>query len=102
MATSVEKLTVLTETREAIGGKSYATRYVVGARPVLTETDEDAAGTVAKAEETTRVEIHRTPNTESHVVPGSHVMWRGQQWIVRYRQEDLGRTRYELSIERTQ
>lgn len=96
----IESLTVLTETRGAIGRSTFAAAYTIGARPLSDEQNDNAFGELRYTGETSGVRIDRTPKTEADVTTGSHVEWRGSRWRVDRRVEAEGRTRYDLLLAR--
>ena len=95
-------MTVLATNRTRdVESRSFTKRYDVGAQPQELESDDETGGDVVKVNDTQNVQIPRTPNTETHVVPSSFVKWRGEQWRVRTRTEVNNRTSYDLVLERT-
>ena len=99
----IERLTVLQETRSrGVSGSTFTDWFDVGADPNTAAADDDLGGDTAKVDEEAQVEIDRTPNTEERVTVSSRVRWRDQVWIVKGRSENRRRTKYELTLERTQ
>lgn len=98
----IEKLDVLQEAEdETTGAVSFTVRYSLGGLPLELEAAEESFGDTAKVDESQAVRIARTPATEQHVVPGSHVTWRGEPWTVRTRRERNARAQYDVLLERT-
>ena len=99
----IEKIEIFSESRNrGIEGSTFVLNYTIGAQPLSEQSeDEDSFDDSAKVDESMRVKIIRTPNTEKDVVSSSFVGWRGERWIVKSRIETKYRTHYELTLERT-
>ena len=98
----IEVLTVLATVRKrGADTRAFTERFKIGALPRQADADEDGGGDTAKITESQIVRVFRTPNTQQYVLPSSHVMWRDEQWIVRFRTEVSDRSQYDLTLERT-
>lgn len=117
----IEKLTALKEIRHGSGRPSFEPRMVywdrhagtcleratghgaqldIGAKPETAEAIRQAFGEIELDADRAAVRILRSVCTETHIVTGSRVRWRGADWTVDERVETSSRTAYALILTR--